>query len=368
MNFRNMLIGSVATLAAIPAARAADAIVMAEPEPVEYVRVCDAYGSGFFYIPGTETCLRISGYVRYQIGATNDDGLAAGDTPNYYGYANGWNKTTRARINFDARSDTEWGTLRAFVRYQASWGTPNDGPARADQAWLSLGGLRMGYSESLWADSVFDLSVSGSHSDGGLWYGDQQRHFVQYNFGGGTGFFGSVSLEDDALSGDGYMPDIVGLAGFQQRWGGLWARVGYDESYGILGDDGFGVSAGLQINAGESGSFRLIGYYADGDHDYGTGSSYAGISGGNGNAEWSVLGSYYHQFTPSFGGSIGAQYFSDYYAGGTDISTGLDGYIAEASLVWEPVDNLEIRTEAVYEKVDGLDGTVSGFLWFKRSF
>jgi len=35
-------------------------------EPVDYVRVCDAYGSGFFYIPGTETCLRISGYVDYQ--------------------------------------------------------------------------------------------------------------------------------------------------------------------------------------------------------------------------------------------------------------------------------------------------------------
>lgn len=25
--------------------------------PVEYVRVCDAYGTGFFYIPGTETCI-----------------------------------------------------------------------------------------------------------------------------------------------------------------------------------------------------------------------------------------------------------------------------------------------------------------------
>ncbi len=37
-----------------------------EPEPVEYVRVCDAYGTGYFYIPGTETCLQIGGYVRFQ--------------------------------------------------------------------------------------------------------------------------------------------------------------------------------------------------------------------------------------------------------------------------------------------------------------
>ncbi len=34
---------------------------------MEYVRVCDAYGTGFFYIPGTETCLKINGYVEYQL-------------------------------------------------------------------------------------------------------------------------------------------------------------------------------------------------------------------------------------------------------------------------------------------------------------
>ena len=41
-------------------------------EPVEYVRVCDAYGSGFFYIPGSETCLRFDGYARYQINGNED--------------------------------------------------------------------------------------------------------------------------------------------------------------------------------------------------------------------------------------------------------------------------------------------------------
>jgi hypothetical protein len=54
--------------------RAADAVMAPEPEPVEYVRVCDAYGAGFFYIPGTETCLQISGYVWYQIGASSKQG------------------------------------------------------------------------------------------------------------------------------------------------------------------------------------------------------------------------------------------------------------------------------------------------------
>ncbi len=69
MNIKSLLIGSAAALVAVSGARAADAVFAPEPEPVEYVRVCDAYGAGFFYIPGTETCLQISGYVWYQIGA-----------------------------------------------------------------------------------------------------------------------------------------------------------------------------------------------------------------------------------------------------------------------------------------------------------
>ena len=54
MKIKSLLLGSTAALIAVTGARAADA-VMVEPEPVEYVRICDAYGAGFFYIPGTET-------------------------------------------------------------------------------------------------------------------------------------------------------------------------------------------------------------------------------------------------------------------------------------------------------------------------
>ena len=59
MNIKSLLFGSAAALFVVSGARAADATVVAEPEPVEYVRVCDAYGAGFFYIPGTETCLKV---------------------------------------------------------------------------------------------------------------------------------------------------------------------------------------------------------------------------------------------------------------------------------------------------------------------
>jgi len=71
MNIKSLLIGSAAAMAvSTGAASAADAIVYAEPEPVEYVRVCDVYGAGFFYIPGTETCLKFSGYYRFELANT----------------------------------------------------------------------------------------------------------------------------------------------------------------------------------------------------------------------------------------------------------------------------------------------------------
>ncbi|MDT7999130.1 porin, partial [Brucella melitensis] len=72
MNIKSLLLGSAAALVAASGAQAADAIVAPESEAVEYVRVCDAYGAGYFYIPGTETCLRVHGYVRYDVKGGDD--------------------------------------------------------------------------------------------------------------------------------------------------------------------------------------------------------------------------------------------------------------------------------------------------------
>jgi len=361
MNIRSLLLGSAAALAAATSANAADAVFAPEPEPVEYVRVCDAYGAGFFYIPGTETCLQISGYVWYQIGATSQE---AGDVQNYWGFTEGgWNKSVRARVNFDARSETEWGTLRSYIRFQADWNGVGDGAVSADQAFIELGGLRMGYTESAWAETVNGISSYGSHSWGGLYYGYQQRALIQYNFSS-NGVFGTISLEDDTLAGEGYMPDVVGLVGYQGGWGAVWARAAYDESA-----EGFAASIGTQINVPNmaGSSFRLIGYYADGDHQYGAGSSFTDYTT-MGNSEFSVLASYYHQFTETFGASIGVQYFNDFYFAGTDVSTGIDGWAADLSLVWVPVTNFEVRTEINYDDNDVEGESLSGILRFTRYF
>ena len=363
MNIKSLLLGSAAALLAVSGARAADAVVMAEPEPVDYVRVCDVYGAGFYYIPGTETCLSISGYVWYQIAAGNY--RDAGDTPGYSTSADGWAKSTRARVNFDARSETEWGTLRGYIRLQASWGLPVDGAVLADQAWLSLGGLQMGYTESAWAASFNGGATNwGSHSWGGMYYGYAQRHQISYTFQGGNGLLATLSLEDDAHAGDGYMPDVVGKIGVNQGWGSVWAKIGYDDSYNALGDSGWGASVGLQWNvpSAPGSSLRLIGYYSDSDNRFGSGTA-LGVQ-----SNWSVLASYNHQFSPNFGASVAFQYFNDLYVAGTDVSSGVNAWGAEVSAVWLPVQNFEVRPEIHYDKVDGLDGTVSGFLRFTRYF
>jgi opacity protein-like surface antigen len=113
MNIKSLLLGSAAALAAVSGAQAADAIVAAEPEPMEYVRVCDAFGTGYFYIPGTETCLKIGGLVRFQV----DFGQDVNGFNDY-----DWDTFSRVELNLTAKSDTELGTLTsvASVRVEAN--------------------------------------------------------------------------------------------------------------------------------------------------------------------------------------------------------------------------------------------------------
>src|SRR5690606_2047088 len=186
---------------------------IAEPEPMEYVRICDAYGAGYFYIPGTETCLRVSGWVRYQIdgvpsrdvtvtatdasGAVVGTATAAGTvgllTGTLTGESDGWNKYTGAQLNFDARSETEYGTLRGWVQLETGPGTPggqnrsasSDIDIAINRAVIQLGGIWMGFADSLFSSSS-NIGGSSLGNYGGFTYADtfgyhyEQRHQIGY--------------------------------------------------------------------------------------------------------------------------------------------------------------------------------------------
>ena len=112
---KSLLLGSAAGLVAVSAGQAADLPVKAKP--VQYVKVCSLYGAGFYYMPGTDICLKIGGYVRAETTYHSNGNFAAGPTA---GDVN--NRTTnefvmraRAYITADAREQTAWGTARAYV-------------------------------------------------------------------------------------------------------------------------------------------------------------------------------------------------------------------------------------------------------------
>src|SRR6266699_6422773 len=85
---KSLLLGTAAGFVAVAGAQAADMPVKAA---VEYVKICNLYGDGFFYLPGTETCIRIGGSVQ----ADYYYNASGGQQPLYF--ANGFANTGGAQ-------------------------------------------------------------------------------------------------------------------------------------------------------------------------------------------------------------------------------------------------------------------------------
>ena len=60
---KKVLIGLATAASTSTLVHAAD-LPMAKADAVEYMKICTEFGAGFFYIPGSDTCLKLSGYVR----------------------------------------------------------------------------------------------------------------------------------------------------------------------------------------------------------------------------------------------------------------------------------------------------------------
>ena len=205
MNIKSLLIGSAAALAAVSGAQAADAIVAAEPEPMEYVRVCDAFGTGFFYIPGTETCLKIGGEVRVSLNVgdaawgDNFSNTVGGVATDFYGNNTDWASEVRARVDFDARNDSEIGTIRSYIQLEGFGG----GAAGVRQAFIEVGGFRVGR----FVTAIDDFGLPGE-SD--FFYTKARFNSASYTYDGGA-FKASIGVDD--LTGVSGTSSNVGLQG-----------------------------------------------------------------------------------------------------------------------------------------------------------
>ncbi|WP_375637040.1 MULTISPECIES: porin [unclassified Bartonella] len=257
MNIKSLFLSSTAAFLAISGAHAASTVI-AEPEPVEYIRVCDAYGKGYFYIPGTETCMRLSGNVRTDfIGGDNIDATTETelrDKRKTYG------ASSRLTLVFQAASETEMGTLRSYARIYSSWGDGNDkAGARLAAAYIELGGFRVGLD-----DTIFNSWTGGYgnvlNDDSIAPAGTTRTNFISYTFSGDSGFSAIIGAElgnnADSLPGitgyyidkddklvsitegtlpskaiKNYTPNVVLGIKFMQKWGGFSAVAAYDAYY-----------------------------------------------------------------------------------------------------------------------------------------
>ncbi|MFK4495889.1 hypothetical protein ABIF86_000180 [Bradyrhizobium japonicum] len=143
INVRGVLFGSAAGLIGMGTAQAADLPVKAKP--VEFVKICSLYGAGFYYIPGTDTCMKLSGFLRSWTSlrsnvaaGTADSGLGGAQNrlSNYY--------TTRAQgtLNIDTRTATEYGLLRTYFSGGYRWTTGSyTAQGNGSTVYQSIGGV-----------------------------------------------------------------------------------------------------------------------------------------------------------------------------------------------------------------------------------
>ncbi|CBI76089.1 Omp43 [Bartonella clarridgeiae 73] len=263
MNIKTFLLSSTLVLSGILEAQAASAIT-AKPEPIEYVRACDAYGSGYFYIPGTETCIRVSGNVRADVaGGDNIDAKTDADLANSQ---KTYRTTSRLTLIFQAASETELGTLRSYAAIRSQWSKGKDssgGQLRA--AYIELGGFRVGLDETIfnsWTGGYGKVMNDDSIAPAG----DIRTNVISYTFNADSGFSAIIGVELGNASGPSlktsageninyyyidkdskivrvddtdlpskqtkdYNPNILFGMKFMQKWGGVSTVIAYDAYY-----------------------------------------------------------------------------------------------------------------------------------------
>src|SRR6201991_4060792 len=127
---KSLMLCSVAGLFATGGAQAADLPVKAKA--VEYVRICSLYGAGFWYIPGTDTCIKLGGYLRVDTtfnGSIFDQPAWSADLGQRNRYFDNFASRSRMALTVDTRTATEYGVVRTFAQgdFQfQNYGTSNN--------------------------------------------------------------------------------------------------------------------------------------------------------------------------------------------------------------------------------------------------
>ena len=118
----SLLLSSAAMIAVVGAAQAADLPVKAKA--IQYVKICSAYGPGFYYIPGTDTCIKLGGFIRADMlvnSNTDNVGNTGGPAGANNRFTNGYTTKTTSNVRIDTRTETEYGTVRTYMESVFVW-------------------------------------------------------------------------------------------------------------------------------------------------------------------------------------------------------------------------------------------------------
>ena len=307
-----LILGSATSLLAMGGAQAAD--LPAKVKAVEYVKVCSLYGAGFYYVPGSDTCLKIAGFARIDV-SFNSSGTYG--TPFFQGQGatntrskDYYTSRVRSNLNMDTRTATEYGVIRTLLSTQLQWWDGSNeiagGSSEVDYVFIQLAGFTIGK-----AVSQFDTQWVLAHptiSSGFLGGSDVKSGIPQFAYTAsfGNGFSATLSVEssrpyrtggifdvNDALNVTGTsvyvnstagqrMPDFVGNLRLDQAWGSLhfagavhqvaMSYNGATEATGHFDDKyGYALTAGFEIKnlpTGDGDSLKGDFTYANGATRY----------------------------------------------------------------------------------------------------
>jgi len=245
MKTTNLIASFIATLCLGSAAYGADTPVWPEPDSLQNVSVCDAYGKGYYYIPGTETCLRLHGYIRDTLqGGEDVNGrniTERAGTAIYQG-SNGrksWDNSVRFTLRASTASETDLGTLETYAETRFQWdnGTDADSTGTLQYGYISLGGLRIGLDQSAFVSFVGALGEV--NNDDVIRAGGYRTGLISYTYSASNGVSAIVSLEQgnnkdtDGNYGydgtiKGYGPHIISGLKYAQGWGSIIGVAAYD--------------------------------------------------------------------------------------------------------------------------------------------
>ena len=169
------------------------------------------YGAGFYYIPGTDTCIKLGGFVRAEENFNRTVPTRSihhnGSLDGFFNFdnraENRYYSRVRGLISVDARSQTEYGTLRAYVDMSNQDNNSNvvgGGPYFATNGWANNAFIQFAGFTFGKTTSFFDFDTMPYSNQTNQWGSNQSGNGIPvwaYTAQFGDGISASISAEDN---------------------------------------------------------------------------------------------------------------------------------------------------------------------------